>query len=87
MGHRVFHQQRAAPIQKTFRQPRQQIQPPVCFPQQQATAIAGHRAAVETSHHPAREKRFKFEPRLGTPCHSKVWRLSYARKSGLLDPA
>ena len=48
------HQRRIPAVQKTLRQPRQQIQAPVGLPQQQRAAIAGHGSAVERGAHLAR---------------------------------
>jgi len=57
----VFHQQRIAPVEKALRQPWQQIQALVGFPQQQPTAIGGYRSPIESGHHFSRKMGCKLE--------------------------
>ena len=71
LQNRVLDQLLIPPVQKTFRQSRQQIQALVGLPQQQCTAIGTDRAAVESGHDLPRTAGFKSEAGLDTLCHSE----------------
>src|SRR5690349_14668509 len=67
----MLHQCGIPAVQKTLRQPRQQIHPAVRFPKQQSTTIRTDGPAAELCHHLPAEMGGKVKPRLVTLCRSR----------------
>jgi hypothetical protein len=62
---------RISPVQKTARQPWQQIQTLIGLAQQECSAVGTDRAPVESGHDLPSPEGFKSETRLVTLCHSE----------------